>query len=121
MSEHLLLCPMQQMGRNVMPQCSVSFKKTCMPQVHEKEDVELDVLNLKGREPEADLEKDQGHIITKGSLPDKKEARRQRRQAKSSAPAGKCFSCVICNKCCPCAWCYFHVKTAWKLLLACRS
>jgi hypothetical protein len=74
-----------------------------MQQVHEKEDVELDVLNLKGREPEVELGKDQGHIITKGSLPDKKAARRQRRQAKSSAPAGRGFSHVICNACCSCA------------------
>lgn len=74
-----------------------------MQQVHEKEDVELDVLNLKGREPEVELGKDQGHIITKGSLPDKKEARRQRRQAKSSVPAGVCFIHVTYNACCPCA------------------
>jgi hypothetical protein len=45
-------------------------------QVHEKEDVELDVLNLKGRE--VAVGKDQGHIIDLGAT-DGRDARLRRR------------------------------------------
>ena len=51
-------------------------------QVHEKEDVELDVLNLKSRE--VAIEQDQGHIIDLGAeKPDKNV--KQGRKAKASA------------------------------------
>ena len=51
-------------------------------QVHEKEDVELDVLNLKGRENA--LEQDQGHIIDSSAEKPDKNAK-QGRKAKASA------------------------------------
>ena len=40
--------------------------------MHEKEDVELDVLNLKEREIAAS--EDQGHIVELSAVPDKKDA-----------------------------------------------
>ena len=55
-------------------------------QVHEKEDVELDVLNLRGSEDA--IGKDQGHIITLGAPPERKESR-QRQKAKPSPLTGE--------------------------------
>ena len=46
-------------------------------QVHEKEDVELDVLNVKERETAAS--EDQGHIVDLSALPEKKDARMGRK------------------------------------------
>ena len=52
--------------------------------MHEKEDVELDVLNLKERESVAS--EDQGHIVDLSALPDKKDARKGRKgKAQTSA------------------------------------
>ena len=51
-------------------------------QVHEKEDVELDVLNLKGKE--VAVGQDQGHIIDLGAEKPDKNAK-QGRKAKASA------------------------------------
>ncbi len=51
-------------------------------QVQEKEDVELDVFNLKGRE--VAVGKDQGHIIDLG-IPEAKDGRQQR---KTQTPRG---------------------------------
>lgn len=46
-------------------------------QVHEKEDVELDVLNPKEREAAAS--EDQGHIVDLSALPEKKDVRKGRK------------------------------------------
>ena len=55
-------------------------------QVHEKEDVELDVLSSKSKE--VAVGKDQGHIIDLGAPPAEKKESGQRRKAKASPSAG---------------------------------
>lgn len=58
-------------------------------QVQEKEDVEMDVLNLKGRE--VAVGKDQGHIIDLG-VPEAKEGRNRR---SAQGPKGAFFAYIM--------------------------
>ena len=63
------------MSEKVQEADRASWKLT--PQVHEKEDVELDVLNSKEREAAAS--EDQGHIVDLSALPEKKDVRKGRK------------------------------------------
>lgn len=81
-------------------------------QVHEKEDVELDVLNLKGRE--VAVGKDQGHIIDLG-VPEARDGR-PRRTAETSGLKGTAFSSVslLCLHATTCA----NYRCTWASLPA---